>query len=117
MTLCDLATAAENNIDVKFAILNNGSLGMVHQWQDLFYKKDYFATVYSGNPDFVKLAEAYGITGLRVTEKGQVADVIQQALEIPGPVVIDFVVKDDENVYPMIPAGESVKEMLEEPVP
>ena len=115
MTLCDLATAVENHIDVKFAILNNGTLGMVHQWQDLFYEKDYFATVYSGNPDFVKLAEAYGITGIRVTEKGQVADAIQQAMEVPGPVVIDFVVKDDENVYPMIPAGESVNEMLEEP--
>ena len=115
MTLCDLATAVENNIDVKFAILNNGSLGMVHQWQDLFYEKDYFATVYSGNPDFVKLAEAYGITGIRVTEKGQVADAIQQAMEVPGPVVIDFVVKHDENVYPMIPAGESVNEMREEP--
>ena len=70
MTMCDLATAVENNIDVKFAIFNNGSLGMVHQWQDLFYDKDYFATVYSGNPDFVKLAEAYGIPGVRVTAKG-----------------------------------------------
>ncbi len=117
MTMCDLATAAENNIPAKFAILNNGTLGMVHQWQDLFYEKDYFATVYSGNPDFVKLAEAYGITGIRVTEKTEVADAIQQAMEVPGPVVIDFVVKGDENVYPMIPAGESVYEMREEPAP
>ena len=81
MTMCDLATAVENNIDVKFAIFNNGTLGMVHQWQDLFYQKDYFATVYSGNPDFVKLAEAYGIPGIRVTEKDQVAGAIQQAME------------------------------------
>ena len=117
MTLCDLATAVENNINVKFAILNNGSLGMVRQWQDFFYDKDYFSTVYTGNPDFVKLAEAYGIAGIRVNEKGQVAEAIQQAMEIPGPVVIDFVVKEDENVFPMIPAGESVHEMLEEPVP
>ena len=116
MTMCDLATAVENKIDVKYAILNNGSLGMVHQWQDLFYDKDYFSTVYSGNPDFVKIAEAYGITGIRVTEKGQVADAIQQAMETPGPVVVDFVVKAEENVYPMIPAGESVNEMREEPV-
>jgi len=116
MTLCDLATAVENNIAVKFAILNNGVLGMVRQWQDLFYDKDFFATVYSGNPDFVKLAEAYGIPGIRVTEKDQVDGAIQQAMEIPGPVVVDFVVKEDENVYPMIPAGESVNEMLEEPV-
>ena len=117
MTLCDLATAVENNINVKFAILNNGSLGMVRQWQDFFYEKDYFSTIYSGNPDFVKLAEAYGIAGIRVSEKGQVSEAIQQAMEIPGPVVIDFVVKDDENVFPMIPAGESVHEMLEEPTP
>ena len=115
MTMCDLATAVENNIDVKFAILNNGTLGMVHQWQDLFYERDYFSTVYSGNPDFVKLAEAYGITGLRVTRRDQVSDVIQQALETPGPVVVDFVVKRGENVYPMIPAGESINEMMESP--
>ncbi len=117
MTLCDLATAVENNIDVKFAILNNGTLGMVRQWQDFFYDKDYFATVYSGNPDFVKLAEAYGITGIRVTDKAQVSAAIRQAMDTPGPVVMDFVVKQDEQVYPMIPAGESVNEMLEEPVP
>ena len=114
MTMCDLATAVENNIDVKFAILNNGNLGMVHQWQDLFYDKDYFATEYSGNPDFVKLAAAYGIPGLRVTKPSEVADVMQQAMETSGPVVIDFVVKGNENVYPFIPAGESVNEMLEE---
>ena len=114
MTMCDLATAVESNIDVKFAILNNGNLGMVHQWQDLFYDKDYFATEYSGNPDFVKLAGAYGITGLRVTKQEEVADAIQQAMETPGPVIVDFVVKDSENVYPMIPAGGSVLEMMEE---
>ena len=116
MTLCDLATAVENKINVKFAILNNGVLGMVHQWQDLFYEQDYFATVYSANPDFVRLAEAYGIPGIRVTEKNEVDAAIQQAMEIPGPVVVDFVVKEDENVYPMIPAGESVHEMMEEPL-
>ncbi len=115
MTMCDLAVAVEHNIDVKFAILNNGTLGMVHQWQDLFYQKDYFATVYSGNPDFVKLAESYGIRGIRVTEKGDVSGAIQEAMETPGPVVIDFRVKEDENVYPMIPAGESVKDMREGP--
>lgn len=114
MTMCDLATAVENKIDVKFAILNNGNLGMVHQWQDLFYDKDYFSTEYSGNPDFVKLAAAYGIPGLRVTKQSDVAGIVQQAMEISGPVVIDFVVKGDEIVYPFIPAGESVNEMLEE---
>ena len=88
----------------------------MRQWQDFFYEKDFFATVYTGNPDFVKLAEAYGITGIRVTEKAQVASAIQQAMDTPGPVVLDFVVKQDEHVYPMIPAGESVNEMIEEPV-
>ena len=117
MTLCDLATAVENNIDVKYAILNNGSLGMVRQWQDFFYEKDFFATIYSGNPDFVKLAEAYGIRGIRVTRQEEVAGAIQEAMETPGPVVVDFVVKEDEFVYPMIPAGESVHEMMEEPEP
>ena len=117
MTMCDLATAVENNIDVKFAILNNGVLGMVHQWQEFFYDKDFFATVYSGNPDFVKLAEAYGIPGIRVTDKTQVEAAIRQAMDTPGPVVVDFIVKRDEQVYPMIPAGESVNEMMEEPVP
>jgi acetolactate synthase-1/2/3 large subunit len=115
MTFCDLATAVENKIAVKFAIFNNGVLGMVHQWQSLFYDEDYFATEYSGNPDFVKLAEAYGIPGIRVTEKGQVDAAIQQAMEIPGPVVVDFMVRGDENVYPMIPAGQSVHEMMEGP--
>ena len=117
MTMCDLATAVENNIDVKFAILNNGTLGMVRQWQDFFYDKDYFATVYSGNPDFIKLAEAYGIPGIRITDKTQVATSIRQAMATPGPVVLDFIVKQDEQVYPMIPAGESVNEMMEEPIP
>ena len=115
MTLCDLATAVENNIDVKYAILNNGSLGMVRQWQDFFYDKDFFSTIYSRNPDFVKLAEAYGIRGIRVTKQEDVAGAIQEAMETPGPVVVDFVVKEDEFVFPMIPAGESVHEMLEEP--
>ena len=117
MTMCDLATAVENKIDVKFAILNNGTLGMVRQWQEFFYDKDFFATVYTGNPDFVKIADAYGIPGIRVTEKSQVAAAIQQAMDTPGSVVLDFVVKHDEPVYPMIPAGESVHEMLEEPLP
>ena len=117
MTMCDLATAVENNIDVKFAILNNGTLGMVRQLQDLFYGSDFVATIYSGNPDFLKIAEAYGIAGIRVTDKAQVAGAIQKAMDTPGPVIVDFIVKQDEHVFPMIPAGESVNEMLEEPVP
>ncbi len=117
MTMCDLATAVENNVDIKFAILNNGRLGMVHQLQDLSYNQEHFATVYSGNPDFVKLAAAYGIAGIRVTEKDQVAEAIQQAMETPGPVIVDFMIKETENVFPWIPAGESVNEILEETLP
>jgi acetolactate synthase-1/2/3 large subunit len=117
MTMCDLATAVENNADIKFAILNNGRLGMVHQLQDLSYDRNHFATIYSGNPDFVKLAEAYGIAGIRVTEKERTAEAIQQAMETPGPVIVDFMVRETENVFPWIPAGESVNEMLEETSP
>ena len=115
MTMCDLATAVENNIEVTFAILNNGTLGMVRQLQDLFYENGFVASLYSGNPDFVKLADAYGITGIKVTDKSQVAHAIQTAMDTPGPVIIDFIVKQDEHVFPMIPAGESVNEMMEEP--
>jgi acetolactate synthase-1/2/3 large subunit len=117
MTMCDLATAVENNIDVKFAILNNSTLGMVRQLQDLFYGGEFTATLYSGNPDFIKIAEAYGITGIRVSDKAQVAAAIQQAMDTPGPVIVEFIVKQDEHVFPMIPAGESVNEMMEQPTP
>ena len=112
-----LAIYSENNIDVKFAILNNGTLGLVRQLQDLFYGGEFVATLYSGNPDFVKIAEAYGITGFRVTDKAQVAAAIQRAMDTPGPVIVDFIVKQDEHVFPMIPAGESVNEMMEQPAP
>lgn len=115
MTMSELATMAENNIAVKIGIMNNNCLGMVRQWQEFFYKKQYTASVYSGNPDFVKLAEAFGILGLRATRKEEVEPVIRKAMEHPGPVVVDFVVEPEENVYPMIPAGTSVKEMIEEP--
>ena len=117
MTMCDLATAVENNIEVKFAILNTGTLGMVRQLQHRFYENGFVASLYSGNPDFVKLAEAYGITGIKVTDKSQVAQAIQTAMDTPGPVIIDFIVKQDEHVFPMIPAGESVNEIMEEPSP
>ncbi|NQW23604.1 MAG: biosynthetic-type acetolactate synthase large subunit [SAR202 cluster bacterium] len=115
MTMCDIATAVESGADVKFAILNNSSLGMVHQLQDIFFEKDFVASEYTANPDFVKIAEAYGIRGIRVTKKDEVVDAVQQAMETAGPVIVDFMVKEDEIVYPFIPSGQSVKEMLEEP--
>ncbi len=116
MTLQELATIVENKIAVKLAIFNNGFHGMVRQWQEIFYEKSYVATKFL-NPDFVKLADAYGMPGFRVTDKSQVRPTIEQARSIKGPVLIDFVVKPEENVYPMIPAGTSVNEMLEAPVP
>ncbi|MCI0822315.1 MAG: biosynthetic-type acetolactate synthase large subunit [Chloroflexi bacterium] len=117
MTMVELATLVENNIPVKFAIMNNNCLGMVRQWQDFFYEKNHVATVYSGNPDFVKLAEAYGILGIRVTDKKDVRAAIDKAMAHDGPVVIDFVVEQDDNVYPMIPAGTDIDKLIEEPRP
>jgi acetolactate synthase-1/2/3 large subunit len=116
MTMSELATIVENNLPVKFAIFNNGFLGMVRQWQDLFYKKDYFSTHYTRNPDFVKLAEAFGIHGIRVTERSQSKDAIREAMSHPGPVLVDFMVEPEENVYPMIPAGQTTAELVEEPL-
>ena len=116
MTLSELATIVENKLPVKIAILNNGFLGMVRQWQEIVFKGDYVATEYSGNPDFVLLAEAYGIKGIRVTSKDQIKDAIKDANAHPGPVLVDFVTEKEENVYPMIPSGQSVNEMIEEPI-
>ncbi len=117
MTMSELATLAENNIPVKFAIINNGFLGMVRQWQEIFYEKSYVATGYTGNPDFVKLAEAFGIFGARVTDKSQVMPTILEAMKYDGPAIVDFVVEQEENVYPMIPSGMTVEDMIEEPQP
>jgi acetolactate synthase-1/2/3 large subunit len=116
MTMAELATLVENDIPVKFAIINNGFLGMVRQWQEFFYAKSYVATHYTHNPDFVKLADAFGMLGIRVTEKSQVRSAIERAMEYDGPALIDFVVEEEENVFPMIPAGQTVHEMIEEPV-
>ena len=109
-------TLVENDIPVKFAIINNGFLGMVRQWQEFFYSKSYVATHYTHNPDFVKLADAFGMLGIRVTEKSQVRSAIEQAMEYDGPALIDFVVEEEENVFPMIPSGQTIHEMIEEPV-
>ncbi len=115
MTMSELATMVENKIPVKFAIMNNQFLGMVRQWQHMFYNDTFYATEYTGNPDFVKLAEAFGVLGIRVTENYQVASAIEKAMAHEGPVIVDFVVDPEENVYPMIPPGESVNELIEAP--
>jgi len=114
MTMQELATIAEYGWPIKFAIINNNHLGMVRQWQELFYRNNIVATPMQ-NPDFVKLAEAFGILGLRASRKEEVEPVIQQAIEHAGPVVCDFQVKEDENVFPMVPAGASLEETLDLP--
>ena len=117
MTMAELATLVENRINVKFAIINNSFLGMVRQWQEFFYHKSYVATQYTHNPDFVKLADAFGMLGLRVTDKTQVMPAIMEAMDYDGPALIDFVVEEEENVYPMIPAGQTIHDLIEEPLP
>jgi acetolactate synthase-1/2/3 large subunit len=112
MNIQEMATAVANNIPVKIAILNNGCLGMVRQWQELFYEKRYAQTLLKGNPDFVKLAEAYGAVGLRASTPEEVTPVIKKALSINRPVVMDFVVCEEECVSPMVPAGAAMTEML-----
>ena len=114
MTIQELATIVQEKVAVKIAIINNGYLGMVRQWQELFYERRYVATPLSG-PDFAKIAEAYGLPGLRVTRKEEVVPAIEQAMEYQGPFLIDFMVEPEENVYPMVPPGASLAEVLEEP--
>ncbi len=112
MNIQELATAVFNKIPVKVAILNNGYLGMVRQWQELFYKKRYLGTVLEGNPDFVKVAEAYGAMGIRVEEKKEVLPALKKAIKHPGPVFLDFIVAGEENVFPMVPAGANIRQMI-----
>lgn len=114
MTIQELATIVQEKAAVKIAIMNNGFLGMVRQWQELFYRKRYVATPLS-NPDFVKIAEAYGLPGLRVKRKEEVVPAIKKAMAEPGPFLIDFNIEPEENVYPMVPPGASLAEVLEEP--
>jgi acetolactate synthase-1/2/3 large subunit len=114
MTIQELATIVKEKVAVKIAIINNGFLGMVRQWQELFHERRYVATPLSG-PDFVKVAEAYGLPGLRVTRKEEVVPAIEQAMEYQGPFLIDFVVEPEENVYPMVPPGASLAEVMEAP--
>ena len=111
MNIQELITVVENNLPVKIAILNNTFLGMVRQWQQLFYERRYSSTP-MGAPDFVKLAEAYGAVGLRATKPEEVEPVIKEALNTPRPVIMDFRVEPEECVMPMVPAGKAMHEML-----
>ena len=111
MNIQELATCVYNKINVKVAILNNGYLGMVRQWQELFYKKRY-SQVYITSPDFVKLAESFGAVGIRVTKNEEVRPSIERALAIENTVFIDFEVEPEENVFPMVPAGEAINRII-----
>ncbi len=112
MCIQELIVAVENKLPVKVAIINNQYLGMVRQWQQHFYDKRYSETCISAAPDFVKLAEAYGAVGLRALKPSEVEPVIREAFATPRPVIMDFVVNPEECVYPMVPAGASMTEML-----
>ncbi|MBI2211207.1 MAG: biosynthetic-type acetolactate synthase large subunit [Deltaproteobacteria bacterium] len=116
MNLQELATAAEHKLPVKIVLLNNGFHGMVRQWQDLFYEGRYASSNLGKIPDFVKLADAYGIHGMRAVKPGEVETVLREGLKHKGPVLMDFHVDPFENCYPMIPAGGAQHEMvLEDP--
>jgi len=112
MNIQEMATAVQYCLPVKVVILNNGYLGMVRQWQELFYDKRYACTTMEHAPDFVKLAEAFGAVGLRATLPEEVESVLKEGLATPGPVIMDFAVEKEESVYPMVPAGAPITEML-----
>lgn len=112
MNIQELATAVINKAPVKVAVLNNGCLGMVRQWQELFYEKRYSCTLLKCNPDFAKVAVAYGAAGILVEKKEGVAPAIEKALAIDGPVVIDFHIDPEENVFPMVPVGAATNKMI-----
>ena len=112
MNIQELATCVENKINVKVFIFNNGFLGMVRQWQELFYKKRYSYTPIT-SPDFVKLAESYGAVGIRVTKKSEVRKAIEKAIKTENTVFVDFRIDPEENVYPMVPAGRPINEMID----
>jgi acetolactate synthase-1/2/3 large subunit len=112
MNVQELATCREHDIPVKAVIMNNGYLGMVRQWQELFWDGRYSNVDMGSWPDWVKLAEAYGATGVKLTDKTTLVKDLQAAIETPGPVVVDVRVTREENTYPMIPAGSAAREMV-----
>lgn len=114
MQMCaqELAICAINNIPVKVAIINNQVLGMVRQWQEIIYDNRYSHIDLAGSPDFVKLAEAYGVRGFRATSKEEALAAWEEALNTPGPAVVEFVVRKHENVFPMVTQGSTIDQMI-----
>jgi len=116
MTMAELATIVQENLKVNIAVVNNGYLGMVRQWQEFFYERNYQATPLL-NPDFVKLAGAYGIKSVAVSRRSEVVPAVESARQHDGPVLIDFKVEQEDTVYPMVAAGASLHEMIRRPSP
>jgi acetolactate synthase-1/2/3 large subunit len=114
MTMAELATIIQEGIKINVAIINNGYLGMVRQWQEFFYERRYAATPII-SPDFVKLAEAYGLQGLRVTKRSEVKDAVETSRNSKGTVIIDFCVEQEDSVFPMVPAGAALDAMIRRP--
>ncbi|HEX4715901.1 MAG TPA: thiamine pyrophosphate-dependent enzyme, partial [Ktedonobacteraceae bacterium] len=113
MNIQELATLKQQGAAVKVAIMNNGYLGMVRQWQQFFHNHNYSETPITG-PDYVKLADAYGLKGIRVTKREDVARAIHEAMETEGTVLIDFIIESESNVYPMVAPGTAITTMIEE---
>jgi acetolactate synthase-1/2/3 large subunit len=116
MTMCELATAVQEGLDINICIINNGYLGMVRQWQEFFYEKRYAATPISG-PDFVKLAESFGIQARAVDRRRDVESAVTAARRHRGVSLIDFRVEQEDSVYPMVPAGADLHKMIRRPSP
>jgi acetolactate synthase-1/2/3 large subunit len=114
MNIQELATIVSLGLPIKIAILNNGYLGMVRQWQEFFHARNYSETRLTG-PDYVKLAGAYGLAGFQVTRGGDVTATVERAMSIPGPVLVDFVIEREANVYPMVAPGKGNTQMIEQP--
>ena len=115
MTITELATAVQEKVNIRIAIINNGYLGMVRQWQQLFYDARYKETPIS-SPDYLKIAEAYGLPGFRVTKREEISSAVQEAEKTNGPALIEYVVEQHDMVYPMVPAGANLNEMISRPV-
>ncbi len=115
MNIQELATLQQQGVAVKVAIMNNGYLGMVRQWQQFFHSRNYSETPITG-PDYVKLADAYGLTGMRITRREDVSAAVHKAMETEGTVIIDFVIESESNVYPMVAPGSGITNMIEEHV-
>jgi acetolactate synthase I/II/III large subunit len=116
MTMAELATIAQEKLEIKIAIINNGYLGMVRQWQEFFYDRRYSATPLT-SPDFVKLAEAYGLRGITVNTRSEVIPAVREAREYPGTVLLNFCVEQEDSVFPMVPAGADLHQMIRRPSP